>query len=335
MALVTSAVKLAMANVYGTDCQLLDWTTKDFTQMGDNYTTVVTSIEVDVSCATGLTVEMSNKEFNENCRYTNNNDNIRINEARGQPETGYPSKIHPETGYPSKMQPKFKEPPTCKNCASTEENNNLDTIKKETFVAKFLPDRDNDQFRTILENLHEREGKFFEIISKRVNSVLYFLKMNPLSIPKCYYASYCNGSELLITEDMRKYGYVMTDPKMGINFDQAKLIMQELAKLHAASYVLSKQNNNENFNQTYSFIQDLFIDPHHHTLPFFEKFFGGILEGSATLLRSIKGYTKASEKLLEFKNNIMVRLAEQINLADDKFRVICHGDTWCNNFLFK
>lgn len=39
-------------------------------------------------------------------------------------------------------------------------------------------------------------------------------------------------------EDLKKVGYTMSDAKLGLETDQVKLILEQLARLHAASHKL-------------------------------------------------------------------------------------------------
>ena len=288
MALTACAVESAVEACYGSHMHLQDWRIQPFTKKGDNYSTIVTSIEVTL-------VETQDQE-------------------------GTSSNV-------LKVVKKNEDSLTETDDSKKKQSQSKSIILHHSFVAKFFPDREDGAIRSIFENLHKREGEFFLTIRPRLNTVLQALNKSTLLIPKCYHACYDKRKELLINEDMRKYGYKMADRTIGMNRLNTILVLKELASLHASSYVLRKQNNNEDFEVTYPFTRDFFKDPKHPTIPCFDSIYNGNFLGASEMLRQFTGYEKASAKLLEMVPDLVPKLADQLVNADDRFAVICHGDT--------
>lgn len=202
------------------------------------------------------------------------------------------------------------------------------------FIVKILPERADGPFRSLLSALHAHESALLTLITPRINKVLQSLGEKKLEVPDCYFSRCDDRKEILITEDMRQYGYRMIDRKLGPNEQQLLSVIQGLAKLHASSYVLRKLNNNEDFDATYPVIRDPLQDLNHASMPFYKQVYMGNLKGTAMLLESLGGYGHVVEWINRFIPTHIELMSKQLS-SDDKFQVICHGDSWTNNFLFR
>ena len=339
MALQEHCVQTAVEKNFGSSAQVLRWNTRDFTEKGDNYATVVTSIEVEVEL-----VDVATDEDGECCKDERKQPNHKSNPSIdnrlqnfehqdhlfSQGSSATPGqKLQEETGHNIEKYRICSKPYPLASSASN--------VKKLSYVVKYLADREDGPLRKVLASIHEREVIFFTKIAPRLNDVLRSINVSEINIPTCYYSNCEYGKELLINEDMRRLGYAMADRKAGMSPAQVTDVLRELARLHAASYILrEKGGKKENFEETYPCIRDLFKDEHDDTTSvFFEGVYQGNMTGSIKLLSAVDGYGEVVDWLKKASPNIISLLTEQLNCSNDHFFVICHGDTWNNNFLFK
>ena len=73
-----------------------------------------------------------------------------------------------------------------------------------------------------------------------MNKILEEHNQRPLCIPICYYASLDPGKEILFMQDMRVRKFTKIKDELGIDVNHTKVIIQELARLHAAFVLLEK-----------------------------------------------------------------------------------------------
>lgn len=110
--------------------------------------------------------------------------------------------------------------------------------------------------------------------------------------------------------------------------EHMKVVLEKLAKLHAASAVLSCQD------------EELF---EHHQQPniseyfrIFHPLFTNCVESLIEQLSS-ETYEEANElagKLQAFERYMIEKASGAFLLEADDFGVLCHGDLWLNNILF-
>ncbi|XP_042874594.1 uncharacterized protein LOC122254789 [Penaeus japonicus] len=255
-ALVTEeAVKETLKADKGAEAQLTSWRIEDFTKLGDNYASVVTSVVV------GFTREGT------------------------ESQTSYVVKINP-----------------CHGFQNMEKATNIGFVKETEFYGKLLP---------------------------QLNSALEEAGLKPLCFPAYYYSYLELGKELFFLEDLRQRGYKMFDRRKGLDVAHASLVLKELAKLHAASLLLQKKNP-EYFKGTHLHMDwaNAFNDAVDVGM-----MFGGYLDNAVTMLENIGGYGGVIKWIQSIKPNI--REIFEKELEPSKYHVLCHGDPWNNNLLFR
>lgn len=123
-------------------------------------------------------------------------------------------------------------------------------------------------------------------------------------------------------------GYKAANRFEGLDFEHIKLTLNKLAKFHAASavYIEKEKFLDKKFDQgIYSdnfkpFMQQMNAKSAPATMECFAKWNSGDI-----VLRC--------EKQL---NHLMNEgIFELVKRSEDRFNVLCHGDMWCNNVMFK
>lgn len=179
-------------------------------------------------------------------------------------------------------------------------------------------------------NAFIREMDFYERVLKQISE----------DIPNCdlsFTGKYCFGrkNDIVVFEDITAKGYTMVEQaNSGIFDDQhIKLALKALAKFHTTSFAYEETNQNKKVTDLFSveIFEPIFSTP--DSLGF--KYLVASFKGLSTLIderpqdEAIKEEFK--EKLIKLRNDISFKL----NNPNKSRNILCHGDLWANNFMFK
>ena len=251
-------VRAALISDKGAAAYLTDWKVVDFTKKGDNYITVVSSVEV---------------------KYVLN-------------------------GKSSEM----------------------------VYVVKLNSGRAFGSGNNFNEIVFQNESKFYHNLAPQINSVLKEIGHSDINFPKYLHSSLEKGKEILFLKDLRPMGYRMADRKRGMDKAHAALVVRELAKLHAASLLLQNKTPDEDLGEKclylkrglYYFISnfDLLLNVMIDSLKFTRE-----------IITKVGGYERVSAWIDTVIPNLVEIFYEQLECGEPK--VVCHGDCWINNLLFR
>lgn len=149
--------------------------------------------------------------------------------------------------------------------------------------------------------------------------------------PKCYRTFDSEPNECLLLEDLKFAGFTMIDyQKEAITVDHVKLVMQALGKLHAISFALKDQKNNL-INEVKSNVHELFFIKRQTPV---RDFFGFLQNKAVEAISGDQQIMKRVENL--FKKHFHDLAADcLVGESAEPYAVICQGDSWSNNILFK
>ena len=162
-----------------------------------------------------------------------------------------------------------------------------------------------------------------------------------------------SGKECLIAKDLREDDFVMFDKTKGMDLDHAKFVMEELGRFHACSLLYEKQQNKDideiypefivrswkSLIQPYSiynisFKSELVHDVDSPSIKAMSEIVQKQGEMTFKILSVIQNIDPSVEwwtNLSKYSGNILNRHSD----PDMKFNLLCHGDNWTNNMLFK
>ncbi|MPC74289.1 uncharacterized protein LOC123506481 [Portunus trituberculatus] len=250
-------VRAALTSDKGAAAQLTAWRVVDFTKKGDNYASLVTSVEVEY--------ELNSKSY----------------------EVIYIVKIN--TG--------------------------------KVFGG--------DKFFDIF---FQKECNFFLDIAPDINSVLKEIGHTEINVPKCFYISLEKRKEVIFLEDLRARGYKMADRKQGLDKAHTTLVLRELARLHAASLLLQNKTNNGDLGEKYPYLKmhwSYFVTNYDSILNMLKE--SAYL--SQTITKKVDGYERVTAWIDTIIPNMRDIFSEETEHVMPK--VVCHGDCWNNNLLFR
>ncbi|XP_053699324.1 uncharacterized protein LOC128746291 isoform X2 [Sabethes cyaneus] len=203
-------------------------------------------------------------------------------------------------------------------------------VQQLSLVVKCLPS--SGHRGSVIEEMivYEKEAEMF----LNVVPALSKLANNEFFAAKCYYATRV-PERMLMFHDLKSLNYVMSNRHAGLDFDHCALIMKKIGKFHAASIPYAERN------------MDLMNKYFHFNMfnPSVEKkndCINVIFEqGLATLIEVAENswdnfdpkiLTKLKKLLPIYVTKLEACLTQKF---DDGFKVLNHGDLWCNNMLFK
>lgn len=204
--------------------------------------------------------------------------------------------------------------------------NSPDDTKIINFFTKIPPPNNSPQYE-----FSEEQGSFkkeVELYTRVFPIVLQGL--DKYYIPECFLGL---QGDIIVLEDMTPRGYLMPDKFIPFDLDHCRIIMKTMARFHARS-IIYEENYRKNISAEFS--QCL-----HETLwPLKEgraqAMFFAAVKGVISLIDHVDGLDKEAKD--EFKEKLMSLAMEHAKklLPSKIFRnVICHGDLWANNILFK
>jgi len=249
------AVKEALKAHKGGEARLTSWQIKDFTSKGDNYASVVSSVELDFDL-----------------------------------------------------------------------NGNDESI---TYIVKINPCHGMESFEEMTHTIFLKEAEFYIKLLPQLNGVLREHELSPLAVPECHYGTLEKKKELIFLEDLRPRGFRMFDRRKGLDVAHASLVLKELARLHAASLLLQKKDP--------EYSKDTLL--HRGWINITDDGFGmlqvleGVMDTGIMMLKKVGGYESSITWAESTKSKLREIFEKQMEPC--KHQVICHGDAWNNNLLFK
>lgn len=204
----------------------------------------------------------------------------------------------------------------------TQKENNISVIVK-TLVK-------TSRQETFYE-LHKREVTVYEEVIPMFETIQHDLEDDKVVLPKCLYSNAEMGKQILILEDLLTKGYAMDRTIMNfgkLDYLQIRLVLSELAKFHALSFIC-EENKNETYNKLKREFEDIIFDKTFLNKSKLIDYFPECYEMSLKVIHDLD----AKEKLEQVKSKLLPIMRKYVQPS--KHNVLCHGDCWINNILFK
>ncbi|XP_004927067.1 uncharacterized protein LOC101737863 [Bombyx mori] len=156
------------------------------------------------------------------------------------------------------------------------------------------------------------------------------------SVPKCYLAR----DNCVLLKDLKQFGFVMPDRKVGLSVDQTYFVLRHLAHFHALSLAM-KGHDPEAFHELWNSrdgISEVFFVSENDD--YYRNYYHEAIQNAIAMVdQELQGTDSKDQYLDRFKEfcseetffKTMVELVEPC----EPLGVICHGDCWTNNFLFR
>lgn len=130
----------------------------------------------------------------------------------------------------------------------------------------------------------------------------------------------------LLFDELPNDLFKRVDRRRGLDLNHLKIVLKNLAKLHAASALLPVESfahhQEPNISEYFKVFHSLFINC---VQSLADETSSETYEEAEALARKLKG----------FERNMIDKSSEAFMLQSDDFGVLCHGDLWLNNLLFE
>ncbi|CAL4121857.1 unnamed protein product [Meganyctiphanes norvegica] len=152
-----------------------------------------------------------------------------------------------------------------------------------------------------------------------------------IKVPNFLYGKFTNKESVLVIENLKPAGYKPHSMKREIDLNHAKVVIENLAKLHAVSYSYNKSNN---------FLDKFPCFNSEDKMSWFNTFMNAVslLDNTIKLLelKNDKDLNKLALKIEKSKANLHKRLTDVVRDTNSK-KVLCltHNDCHSSNLLFK
>ena len=199
------------------------------------------------------------------------------------------------------------------------------------YAAKLCPKRElqpDDFFNLIFT----KECKFYSEVIPAISSVLEEVNEKPISFPKCYYNSTEEGKERLFLENLKVKGYLMQNKALGLDLVHTSLVMKELGKFHAASYLLKAKFTTDLMDK-FDFFKTEWTDKFNLGCDW-GGFMDQFLETGLMMFEKMGDCDKVTDWLKRVKPDAWPMYRHMIE-RKAPFDAIIHGDCWINNMLFR
>lgn len=206
-------------------------------------------------------------------------------------------------------------------------------LEEATYVAKMRRNIAMDTFASVIQKLVKWEGTCLAEIVPCMNKILKELGHRGIGTAKAYHCVYEKDKEVLLLEDLRSRGFRMYDRKRGMDIPHARLVLQELGRLHAASILLEKSLPEQDITKTWSIFQDMW-ESTGDTKKMLDGMTASQLEGAAMIMEKVPNYEHVVKWINQVKGSAADVFMEN-STSDPTFAVLVHGDCWTNNLLFR
>ena len=202
---------------------------------------------------------------------------------------------------------------------------------KTSYVVKLNPRLPEGLLSTLMTPIFKRETGFYKQMLPELNKLLNASNEPPLKVAKYFHSVEKHKEQVIFLEDLRTSGFKMHDRMLAIDNAHANLILKELARYHASSYILFDRI--KNITKIYEQFPCTETDE-----KMYEKTVGDIwperIAAFAVLVDLIPNYDHVSEYIRSIIQTVKKDLKIQ-KTAKRPFFVLTHGDCWNNNFLFR
>ncbi|XP_062716829.1 uncharacterized protein LOC109411644 [Aedes albopictus] len=190
-------------------------------------------------------------------------------------------------------------------------------IKREAFKSEAL-------FRNEVEFYNCIMPEFIAFQKRKTKDVSHIF----MAVPRCYLAQ----NDLVMLEDLRVRRFTMPDRQAGLGMEQMKAILVELSKFHAVSLAYKMQHPNEFKRLTSKISEGIFTK---ENTEWYRNYYEILTKNALQMVtQTIPDQKEYLAKMKGFLDNCFGNLVELVS-RKSKLSVICHGDCWTNNILFK
>ncbi|XP_062554394.1 uncharacterized protein LOC134219624 [Armigeres subalbatus] len=197
-------------------------------------------------------------------------------------------------------------------------------------ILKVIPSGEIQRMIMEKNSLFPREITVYRDILPRIHSMLESIGDPTLISPKCVFTT-DDPETMLVFEDLKDANFQMVDRKLGLDLEQAKLVIGKLAKLHACSAVIYQTNPE---------LMECLLEGAICTHPERQDFLIFYKMCSREVARLVESWNDPAfnhllNKLRNLEHTIINKGVKVYTRDESCFNVLNHDDVWVNNMMFK
>ncbi|XP_053694635.1 uncharacterized protein LOC128742328 [Sabethes cyaneus] len=193
-------------------------------------------------------------------------------------------------------------------------------IKREAFKSEAL-------FRNEVEFYNTIMPEFVTFQKRKCNNTTTGGQIFR-AVPQCYLAQ----DDLIMLEDLQVRGFSMPDRQAGLGMEQMRATLTELSKFHAVSLAYRKQHPSEFSKLKAKVYEGVFSRAN---AEWYKNYYDILTRNAIEMVtQAIPEKVEYLDKLEGFLSDCFGNMVELVN-EESKLSVICHGDCWTNNILYK
>uniref|UniRef100_A0A336M4I1 CSON012053 protein n=1 Tax=Culicoides sonorensis TaxID=179676 RepID=A0A336M4I1_CULSO len=152
-------------------------------------------------------------------------------------------------------------------------------------------------------------------------------------VPRCI-SSFSDGeNDFIVLEDLGGEGYSTVSRHTGMDLNHCIMAMQILGRFHAVSLAYRFQKPQEFEASVLPFVEETYNDDKFYD--WYKKLQGDLIATALDAVEKEYAGTEIEAKAKSFLTNNLFKKIVQCTHETNKYSVLCQGDCWTPNFLFK
>lgn len=210
--------------------------------------------------------------------------------------------------------------------AGTDSKNN---IRSRHLILKTAPVHEIYRTSSPIHEMYENEIYAYETVLPTLRKINEEFGLKFVNYPICYRTNLEENREYLVLEDLNTRDFKLWDKRKTMDDDHLHLVLENLAKFHAASICIKKKR--------LDVWEKLTADLNGAWKTFFGRteFCDAIIDMAKTLDFLFEDKEDVLERFKMFRDTEMKEFLRDFCNRIDSDSVIVHGDLWSNNILFR
>ncbi|XP_055605522.1 uncharacterized protein LOC129753701 [Uranotaenia lowii] len=199
--------------------------------------------------------------------------------------------------------------------------------RTQTYIVK--SSFENEGIEEVLDefDMAGREIAVYENVLPKVEQLLTSIGYSKKLAPSVHAIGHSNPKHFVF-EDLALQGFRSADRRQGLNFNQLEMVLERVAKWHAATAFLYNVDEETMKNHHFRNINEDI----HHFYPLFQNSMISCAELAANWSTTSKSIAK---KLFDLEKTVIQKGCQVYTRDPTGFNVLTHGDLWVNNVMYK
>ncbi|KAG5684036.1 hypothetical protein PVAND_013289 [Polypedilum vanderplanki] len=176
-------------------------------------------------------------------------------------------------------------------------------------------------------DVFKRELLFYQKILPQVRHLFQLIETSDITCNIIRTLNKRPQPKYIVMEELSKDKYLRVQRRSGLNESHLRLTLEKLAKFHASTAALFETNRELFSNHQIPNVSEYF--------KIFHSMFTNAVEKMKEEIEKENPNSLLVPKLREFEKNMIDKVSEAFILSEDELGVLCHGDLWLHNLLFK